>query len=146
MMRPFDWQERMIDAINARRDTPFAWGRHDCALFACDVAQAICGVDFAAGLRGRYATERGAYVALKRFAGPNAKNGGLEAAAEKIAANHGCPEVPPLMAQRGDIVLMDSELGAVLGVCVGETIAKAGVETGVEFVPLAAARRAWRVP
>ncbi len=144
-MRRFDWQERMNDAINARRDSPFAWGRHDCALFACDVARAICGVDFAAGLRGHYSSERGAYVALKRFAGPNAKRWGLEAAAEKIAASHGCPEVPPLTARRGDIVLMDSEMGGMLGVCVGETIAKAGVEIGVDFVPLRAALRAWRV-
>lgn len=145
-MRPFDWQERMIDAINARRDTPFAWGSHDCALFACDVAQAICGLDFAAEFRGRYSSERGAYLALKRFSGSNAKRHRLEAAVVEIAKNYDCPEVPPLMARRGDIVLMDSEMGGVLGICVGETIAKAGAEIGVDFVPLAAARRAWRVP
>ena len=140
-MRPFDWQERLIAAVADRRETPFRWGRHDCALFACDVAQAVCGIDFAAPLRGKYTTERGAAVALKRFCGS-----GLEEAAEKIAADHGCPEVPPLMARRGDIVILDSERGPLLGVCVGQHVAKAGVKSGVQHVPITAARRAWRVP
>ncbi len=141
MGRPHDWPSRLLEVVRARRETPFAWGRHDCALFACDAGAAVCGIDFASGLRGRYRSQRGAMRALRRFAG-----GGLEQAAEKIASEHGCPEVPPRMARRGDIVLMDSDQGPVLGVCVGRAVAKAGAVRGLEYVPLALARRAWRTP
>ncbi|MCZ6523770.1 MAG: hypothetical protein O7A68_07890 [Alphaproteobacteria bacterium] len=144
MMRPFDWQSRMAEALAARRESPFAWGRHDCALFACDVAEAVCGIDFAASLRGRYGTKRGAYAALKRFAG-----GELEKAAERIARDHGCPEVAPLMARRGDIVLaeiaIDGGSSDALGICLGEWIAFAAGRGFVQL-PLTKARRAWRVP
>ncbi len=140
-MRPFDWQELMLAAIKERRETPFAWGEHDCVLFAFDVAQAVCAIDFAAPLRGKYRSERGAALALKRFAGA-----GLEEAAEKIAAEHGCPEVSPLTAQRGDLVILDGERGALLGVCVGDRVAQAGVKSGIQYAPLLSARRAWRIP
>ena len=143
-MRPFDWQSRMSRALAARRETPFAWGRHDCALFACDVAEAVCGIDFAAPLRGRYGTKRGAYAVLDDFAG-----GGLEQAAEKIASDHVCAEVAPLMARRGDIILaeipVDRASADALGICLGERIAFAA-ERGFVQLPLVKARRAWRVP
>ncbi len=143
-MRPFDWQSRMSRALAARRETPFAWGRHDCALFACDVAEAVCGIDFATPLRGRYGTKRGAYAVLDDFAG-----GGLEQAAEKIARDHGCAEVAPLMARRGDIILaeipVDRASGDALGICLGERIAFAA-ERGFVQLPLVKAHRAWRVP
>ncbi len=143
-MRPFDWQSRMSRALAARRETPFAWGRHDCALFACDVAEAVCGIDFAASLRGRYGTKREAYAVLDGFAGS-----GLEQAAEKIARDHGCAEVAPLMARRGDIMLaeipVDGAPGDALGICVGERIAFAA-ERGFVQLPLVKARRDWRVP
>ncbi len=144
MMRPFDWQSRMSRALAARRETPFAWGRHDCALFACDLAEAVCGIDFAAPLRGRYGTRREAYAVLDDFAG-----GGLEQAAEKIARDHGCAEVAPLMARRGDIILAEIPIagasGDALGICLGERIAFAA-ERGFAQLPLVKARRAWRVP
>ena len=126
-------------ALQAKRGEPFAWGRNDCATFACDIAEAVCGVDFADPLRGRYKTRRGAARVLKGFAG-----GGLDVAAEKIAVQHGRPEVAPSMARRGDLVLIDTDLGLALGVCVGESIASAGPD-GVALMPLSAARRAWRV-
>lgn len=148
MMRPFDWQSRMSRALAARRETSFAWGRHDCALFACDMAEAVCGIDFAAPLRGRYGTRREAYAVLGDFAG-----GGLEQAAEKIARGRGCAEVAPLMARRGDIILAEiavggapgGALGDALGICLGERIAFAA-ERGFAQLPLVKARRAWRVP
>ncbi len=51
-----------------------------------------------------------------------------------------------IAARRGDIVLMDSDRGPVLGVCVGAVVAKAGAEGGIEYVALSLARRAWRLP
>jgi len=143
--RPYDWPERMAKALDNHRGVSFAWGSHDCALFACDVAQSICGIDFAEDLRNRYKTAIGAARTLKRFVG-----GGLEEAAEKIACDHNCPEITPLTAQRGDIVLAevlvsDGLLSDSLGVCLGERVAFA-TSQGFVQLPLAKARRAWRTP
>ena len=126
-------------ALRAKRGEPFAWGRNDCATFACDIAEAVCGVDFAAPLRGRYHTRLGAARGLKRVAG-----GGFEEATVKLAQQHNLAEIAPLMARRGDLVLIDTDIGPALGICVGESIASAGPE-GVALVPLSGARRAWRV-
>ena len=144
MTRSYDWPERMMKALNDSRDTLFAWGSHDCALFACDIAQIVCGIDFASALRGRYETGLGAARVLKRFAG-----GGLEEAAEKIASDNDCLEITPLTAQRGDIMLAkvlvsDGVLRDSLGICVGERIAFAS-KRGFVQLPLTEARRAWRV-
>jgi hypothetical protein len=112
---------------------------HDCCLFACDVIADAGGRDFAAPFRGRYRTAAGAARVLRRFAG-----GGLEAAAEKITQDNGLEEVPSLMAQRGDFVLVDETEGPALGVCLGETFVAAG-PAGAVTLPLKRARRAWRV-
>jgi cell wall-associated NlpC family hydrolase len=130
--------ERLFDAVAARRGRPFQWGAHDCCLFACDVIRDAGGVDYAAPFRGRYRTAAGAARVLRRFAG-----GGLEAAAEKISRDNGLEEVLPLMAQRGDFVLVDETGGPALGVCLGSHIVAAG-PAGAVLRSLAAARRAWR--
>ncbi len=130
--------ERLLGAVAARRDRAFQWGVHDCCIFACDVIRDADGVDYAAPFRGRYRTAAGAARALRRFAG-----GGLEAAVEKITRDNRLEEVPPLMAQRGDFVLLDEAVGPALGVCVGPHIVAAG-PAGTVLQPFAAARRAWR--
>ncbi len=144
MTRSYDWPERMAKALDNCRSTPFSWGSHDCGLFVCDITQIICGIDFAADLRGRYKTSLGAARVLKRFAG------GLEEATEKIMHDNDCLEVKPLTAQRGDIILAkvlvsDDMLRDSLGVCLGERVAFAS-ERGFVQLPLIEARRAWRIP
>lgn len=130
--------ECLFEAVAMRRDRAFQWGVHDCCLFACDVIRDAGGVDYAAPFRGRYRTAAGAARALRRFAGA-----GLEAAAERITRDNGLEEVPPLMAQRGDFVLVDEAEGPALGVCLGSHFVAAG-PAGTVLRPLAAARRAWR--
>jgi len=92
-----DWASRLLALITERRSTPFAWGQHDCALFACDAVKVMTGVDPARGLRGKYRSAMGAARALKGHAGA-----GITATARKIAKTHGCREVPVLFARRGE--------------------------------------------
>ena len=139
MAKHYLFAERLSAAVKARRGRSFQWGSHDCCTFACDVIRDAGGVDYAAPFRGRYTTALGAARALRRFAG-----GGLETAAEKITQDNGLEEVPPLMAQRGDFVLIDVAEGPALGVCLGEFLAAAGPDGAATF-PLKRARRAWRV-
>lgn len=144
MTRPFDWQSRMAEMLKSCMRTEFVWGEHDCALFACNVAQSVCGIDFADPLRGRYSTKHEAYKVLKNYAG-----GGLTEAVEKIAATYNCAEVPILMARRGDIVLGKVEVvegfGISVGICLGEKIAFAA-SIGFLQKPIDLDYRAWRTP
>lgn len=82
---------------------PFAWGKHDCVLWACDVVHATTGRDPGADLRGTYSTWPEAAAKLRQL-------GGLQALA---AARFGTP-VPVAEAADGDVALLDR------GSCVGE--------------------------
>ena len=131
-----DWPERLAEAVRAARGRPFAWGRHDCALFAFDCVRAMTGVDHLAAFRGRYRSAKGAARALKRI-------GGVETLEELVVGIFGQPE-PIVAAQRGDVVLLDTERGPALGVCLGARSAFAGPD-GLAYAPTASARAAWRV-
>lgn len=100
---------------------------------------AMTGVDPMAWFRGRYKTRRGAYAALRRFAG-----GGLAEAMDRVAAERSYKRIPTRMAQRGDVVMHDTPDGPGLGVCVGSTFV-AIADGGVIFPPMAAASAAWRI-
>jgi hypothetical protein len=130
----------MDGAIRQAMGRPFAWGRHDCALFACDVVKAMTGVDMAWGLRGEYRTARGAYGLLKRLCG-----GGLREFAQLTAARLGKEAVPPLMAQRGDVVLVPVQDGEALGICSGRHVLVASKEGGLLPIPVSSAVAAWRI-
>lgn len=104
-MRDVNWLPRLSSVISRAQHTPFAWGKHDCCLFACDCAVAIAGIDPAAQYRGRYSTEIGAKRALTK------NHGSLEAAFDACFQR-----IDPAFAQRGDLVLIEDDLGRSAGV------------------------------
>jgi hypothetical protein len=128
-----DWPERLHDLIENRREAVFCWGQRDCCMFAADVMLAMTGVDFAAALRGRYSTAKGAARLLKR-------HGGVEG-----VANRHLRQIPKLSAGRGDIVSIDTPDGPALAVCLGRQIAAQG-QQGLLFMDMNAALSAWREP
>lgn len=116
-MRHPDWQEKLINAIRAAQKRPFLWGQHDCALFAADCVQEMCGEDFAAAYRGTYDSEIGAKKALLK------NHGSLEKALSACM-----DEVPVKLAQRGDVAIMDNSGNNCAGIvwsngvfCAGES-------------------------
>ncbi|MBU1040147.1 MAG: hypothetical protein KKF77_03485 [Proteobacteria bacterium] len=139
VQRRHDWASRLVAQVEAARQRPFAWGGADCCLTACDMVQAMTGVDPAAHFRGRYKTKAGAFRALKAFAG-----GGLEETAQRITTGLAMPEVPPLAAQRGDVCLVETLQGPALGICLGAQVAVQG-PLGLALLPMHQALRAWRV-
>ena len=137
-----DWPARLDAFIAFRMNTPFAWGSNDCCLFAADAIVAMTGEDFAANNRGKF---NSAYSALRffRFRGPEY---GIAELAEELAALRGIREVPPLYAQRGDVMLLERELGESLGiVSLHGTDIWAPGEEKLACVPFAQGLRAWRI-
>jgi hypothetical protein len=94
-----DWNTRLLAQIALGRKSAFAWGTFDCALWVCDCIQAMTGTDPAANYRGTYSTEAEAMAKI---------GGDLANFAATTTAALGMKEFPPLMAQVGNIVLVDN--------------------------------------
>lgn len=134
-----DWPVRLAAFVSERRHVPFNWVKQNCCFLACDAIRALTGFDPAAKMF-RAKVRRSADVArlLK-------KHGGVEAIAVKVCKECGFQEIPVLMAQRGDTLLLrEKDAGPVLGFCDGPHGVFAGLH-GLKFVPLADCQRAWRV-
>lgn len=137
-MRRQDWPSRLAAELELARTRRFQYGRHDCCLFAANIARAITGRDPAAAIRGEYRSRQGAQRLLDAA-------GGLEALAGQLARESGYAEIPPLSAQRGDVVLIETAGQDALGVIdLTGRIAAAGHE-GLVYLPADTGRRAWRV-
>lgn len=124
-----------------RARTPFAWGSHDCALFAADAVKAISGVDIADDFRGKYSTEDEAYALIQSVTGGTS----VGDAAAHCAAKHGLAEHKhPLMAKRGDLVVLENDGRLIAGVIHlnGRHITVAG-EQGLKRFSISLVKRAW---
>ncbi|WP_272580933.1 DUF6950 family protein [Providencia sp. PROV266] len=104
-MRHPQWTIQLPETLRAAISRPFSWGEHDCCLFAADCAIAVCGIDIAAKVRGRYKTKSGAMRVLK------SEFGDLESGLSSFFL-----EIEPDRATRGDIVMFNGDDGKTLGV------------------------------
>ena len=99
MARLYDWPERLNATIKAAMGRKFEYGKHDCLTFANECYVAVTGRDPKAPLT--YKTMRGAARVLRKWS----KDDDLVECATKLL---GPPLKSPLLAQRGDLVVMKS--------------------------------------
>ena len=133
-MRLPDWKTHLIAYLSDAARKPYRPGVHDCALFSAGAVLAMTGVDFADGWRGRYTTLTGGLRVLRRAGFVDHVD---------LAAKH-FEEVHPAFAHPGDLAVIASPLGPVLGVLQGEGIyVLTPQRLGVEV--RASASRAFRV-
>lgn len=139
-MRTKTWKNDFIEYIHANTNTVFEFGKHDCCLTACNLLQRVTGIDPADSFRETYNGPVEMFTTLK-------KHGGVEKIADKICAEYGWKEIPPLFASKGDLVMIEagSERHA-LGVVDlnGKEIICAG-PIGLSRKPLSDAVKAWRI-
>lgn len=143
MKRRHDWHKQLAASVQFNRSRPFEWGKHDCALFACNTIQDMTGVDLAHGFRGKYSTAFQAARAIRTFT----EGGDLEALAEKICNTHGISEVPVKFAQRGDLVIVHTPDSRIACGIVGPDprFAYAAGKDGLTRVAMREWLRAWRI-
>lgn len=144
--RKDNWDALLHAFIDSRVEIPFAWGSSDCATFVCDAIQTMTGTDVYDDFRGRYKTKVGAAKAIKSVCG------GLtyEDAIEHVTKKFEMVEIPHVnFAQRGDVVLFDSEeggLGTALGLVYFNGQDAIFVSpAGLKRIPVSKCRRAWVV-
>lgn len=139
------WEAHLAALISARAAAPFAWGTQDCVTFAADAVQAITGADPIAGIRGTWHDAAGAEAAIAAFFGCP---GRIDQATHAMAQRQAWPEVPPALAQRGDLVLVPAgppSGGLVVpAICTGERAMHPG-SAGLVATPMTRAIRAWSI-
>lgn len=131
-MRLEDWPLRLDRLIYDARTRHFEWGKHDCGTFAAEVVEALTGHELQ--LPKGYTTARGSALAMRRKTGASDMTGAT-------SFFLGQPLETPLQAQRGDVVLHETQ---ALGVCIGAT-AMCLSEGGLAVVLMADCVTAWRV-
>lgn len=131
-MRHENWPEILADEIKAARERPFSWGVHDCCAFSAGVVAAMTGRNFMQAFSA-YETQEQAAALLDQHDGVR----GI------ATACLGQP-IPPLCAQRGDVVVVDSKDGEALGICDGVCVVVAAPR-GLTWLKLTDAMAAWRV-
>lgn len=132
MNRREDWIDHLWVAINEAVDRApvFAYGSHDCCTFVARCVDAMTGSDLLADLQTRYTDKTSAL----RFI---AEAGGFTEAVSSFLGQpeHGWP-------RRGDVVLVDTQDGPGVGVCIGPDVAVA--HDGVALQPVTSGL-VWRV-
>jgi hypothetical protein len=136
------WQSRLSEYLVAAAGAPFHYGVFDCGLFVAGALEAMTGVDVVPGIRGTYKNRTAAFAQVRLICGAST----MEGLAHYLTARHGMPEVAPLMAQRGDAVLLRAGRRSSLGlVAMHGTEILAPYRGGLLRLPLAHATRAWHV-
>ncbi len=139
--RKKNWVQCLERQIYESASKEFRWSEHDCTMFACNCILAITGIDPAANFRGKYHNKKETAVILQNYAGD-----GLLEAADKMCAESDFAKIPPLKAQRGDVIYLTLEVGGTLGIVSlnGKEILIAA-KKGLTTRPLEMAEYAWRV-
>jgi hypothetical protein len=104
-MRVQNWPHALAEYLRACNGRSFVFGKHDCAHFAAGAVEAITGV----------------YPEFPRYQSASAARRLLsEKPLRDRAGSILAKEIPVSTAKRGDIVLVNTDNGHALGVCVGE--------------------------
>lgn len=130
------WEGRLYQILEAARAVPYELGSHDCFRVACQVLEALTGVERWSEFQGKYATAREARRLIARH------GRSFEAAFDGF---FGAANVPVRYAQRGDIVALADAAGEKhLGVCLGAESAFLAPE-GLARVPTLSCLCAWKL-
>jgi hypothetical protein len=142
MTRFAAWPALLDSFLTRNQHRSFRYGQWDCCLFVCDAIEAMTGTDPAARFRGRYHSLAGARKAIQDATGSKS----LRAIVEHITASLGMPEIPVLLATRGDVVLIPRRTDYLLGIVGlnGRDIMTVSPR-GLWRIPLSMGYRAWRV-
>lgn len=104
-MRKSAWPEILTAKIEEWRAVPFVWGETDCAMFVIDVVNAFTDRAIENRSLGRYDSEFGARRVIATLG---------EDLAALVSLRFGAP-IAVTFAQRGDVLLRESNLGICLG-------------------------------
>lgn len=133
MTRVLGWEEALVAAIEKHGKQPIVFGVSDCALLPADCILAITGADPFAAFRD-YTTEAGGAKLMLKAGFPD-----LPSLFASVLT-----EVPPALAQRGDVGFVLRNGAYSGGVVTSFGFASKG-QNGVVYEPITAVARAFKV-
>lgn len=133
-MRKTDWESRLGVVVAKHQALPGEWGTSDCYVIPDDAVEALTGERMYPKARN-YKTDAGAAKQLRKH--------GFENVAEAFEAKF--PDVPPILAQRGDIGVIEREGQFCGGVFTAIGFMTRAHGYPVEFLPISAVTRAFKV-
>jgi hypothetical protein len=152
MTRHAEWENRLNDVVAKHQAMPGEWGKSDCWIMTMDAIEAVTGERILPHLQA-YSSEAEGYKLFRKA--------GYELTVEEaLAAELGEP-IPPVMAQRGDVGVVEREGGVSCGVFTSigfavrtilghverENGKRIEVTTGydLQYLPVSAVKRAYEV-
>lgn len=131
-MRIEGWENRLEELVQSKRNQPFNWANNNCMGFVAEAQKTITGeTDFPEVLENLKNKNNALKLVLK--------NGSLT-----DWVNKHLEQIPITMAQRGDIVDVETCEGPAMGLCIGSRAVFIGKD-GLEYVSLTSLIRAWRM-
>lgn len=128
-------EDKLIEAVERLRTTPFDWREFNCGLAAAEIASSYCGKDYAEKFRPLC---QGRYTATKLVL----KAGGLD----NIMDDLGFEEISLKMARRGDCILVGGiKKRQALGIVYDGKRAVISTSFGLAYVKVLECAKAWRV-
>ena len=132
-MRQEGWENKLEELVQTKRHQPFDWGTNNCVGFVAEAQIAMTGeTDFPEAL-----TDIGSKYNAYRLIRKRVKN-------ITDGANKYFQSIPITMAQRGDIVEIETCEGPAVGICLGSNAVFIGKD-GLEYFPMTSLIRAWRM-
>lgn len=106
--RVHGWERGFAEELTASMRLPFEWHENDCCAFAARCVRSVTGFDPFDAFRGSYSNQRAALRVLKQ-------HGGLLGICDALFGDRR----NPLLARRGDLVLVKDQTETIVAVCAG---------------------------
>lgn len=106
MPRHSEWENRLNDVVAKHQAMPGEWGKSDCWIMTMDAIEAVTGERILPHLQ-TYSSEAEGYKLFRKA--------GYELTVEEALAAT-LKQIPPVMAQRGDVGVVEREGGVSCGV------------------------------
>jgi len=139
--RSENWPELMSLAVSHALTRPFVPGADACIFYIADIIGAYTGVDLAADFRGKIESEKDMLRLVKSH------ERGMFGLVSDTMAKYGVPEIEVGYAQRGDLLLVESDGRnpmLAMGLRVIGGVLTVGAK-GCHIVPLGRALAAWKI-
>lgn len=132
-MRIEGWEQKLDAIIESKRNQPFDWADNNCMGFVAEAQKTITGETSFPEVLENIGSKRNALKLILEN-GPSLTDW----------VDKHLEQIPITMAQRGDIVDVETCEGPAMGLCIGPKAVFIG-KNGIEYVPLTSLIRAWRL-
>jgi hypothetical protein len=145
LTRKENWPSLLHNFVIEYEKKEFCWGKIDCCMMMFDWIEYCTGTNLSTPYKGKYSTKIGAIRLMKKL-----HNGGVLHSVSDYFKKLNIKEIPSLMAQRGDVVIVnelqsEGNYDDVVGICIGLHVIVLSDSNGLHKLPLSTIKKSWKV-